>query len=62
MPDPTEDEHDDDEATPEEEPEDSEPTSGEEGEDGLGTESGAAGGGQSPPSNPDPSTEGGTGH
>ncbi|CAN5528404.1 hypothetical protein BH20ACT15_BH20ACT15_10450 [soil metagenome] len=30
------------------------------GEEGLGTESGASGGGESPPNNPDPSTKGAT--
>ena len=30
------------------------------GEKGLGTESGASGGGKSPPNNPDPSTKGAT--
>jgi len=45
----------------EDQPEEGDNNEANEGEKGLGTESGAAGGGESPPSNPDPSTEGGTG-
>ncbi len=36
------------------------PVEEDEGDKGLGSESGAAGGGNSPPNNPDPSTKGAT--
>jgi hypothetical protein len=49
-------ERNDEESNPVEEQRDEEET--EPGEKGLGSESGATGGGESSPSNPDPSTEG----
>jgi hypothetical protein len=55
----SEERHDEDENRVEEQRDEEET---EPGEKGLGSESGATGGGESSSSNPDPSTEGGTGH
>lgn len=56
----TEEEKTEEEETDTDKSADDTPVADDTGDKGLGTESGAAGGGESPPNNPDPSTKGAT--